>query len=473
MNKEPISTTLEFSICARHLAFSTACVLSVLLLLLPAQAQSNTPNPPSSFQDGFEQGYTMFDDGVGVIHLRQSGSTAEKDYAQGIPASQGRFYARLAVQSWLQNGCDPNAPQGSPGCGINDDQPPAVCTPGAPMVLNSVVCDGPFTEWGLPYGGYDGNFDSGVPIGHGAQTSNDIYLDTSFAAAARTSAGTTDYRFDWDSDLLDANGQFLQDYIFNVATGQTTDLHCASVVGGSGFYVVEASTNSQRPGANAHNPTPPNPPQACLAQSGWYTFQHTFRPDHNNNLEVDMVILDSHKRVVAAWALHPACMGTQATEGLCTAGQPLPFSAVGYNFLGWFPDQEINNLAIDNVQRKSTAADEDEGAGEDKDHNHFQFDNSSSHPENSEMTYNDPSSGMDMQSVNGVSSATYSTGCVNLAGNAVVSGNPGYLYTFTACDLSLLGTGIGTYTINMTGPLGFLYQKSGALTSGYVSIHTP
>jgi hypothetical protein len=30
---------------------------------------------------------------------------------------------------------------------------------------------------------------------------------------------------------------------------------------------------------------------------------------------------------------------------------PLPFSAVGYNFEGSFPDQEINDLAVDNIRK--------------------------------------------------------------------------------------------------------------------------
>lgn len=50
------------------------------------------------FQDSFEQGYTFFDHGVGVVHVRPSGSTVETDYAQGISASDGSFYARLMVQ---------------------------------------------------------------------------------------------------------------------------------------------------------------------------------------------------------------------------------------------------------------------------------------------------------------------------------------------------------------------------------------
>jgi len=294
------------------------------------------PKAPDSYKEGFEQGGLFFDDAVGVVHIRQSGSTAETDYAKGILSSQGKFYARLLVQ---------------PTNNINGDQLGA-CMPGAPESNNSFSCGGPFTEWGLPFGGFDGKFDTGIPIkGDGSETSIDIYLDTSFAAAARATAGATDYRFDWDSDLLDSQNMFLQDYIFNVATGQNGD-SCAPASGG--FYVIEASTNSQRAGANAHNPTPANPPQVCITQSGWYTFTHVFTKDHRNNLEVDMTITAvPGNHVVASWSLHPTCMGTQVSEGLCTTGAPVPFSAVGSNFLGWFPDQEINDLAVDNLSREN------------------------------------------------------------------------------------------------------------------------
>jgi hypothetical protein len=239
------------------------------------------------------------------------------------------------------------------GGGINGDQAGS-CSAGAAEADNSFSCGGPFTEWGLPYGGFDGNFDTGIPIkGNGSMTSIDIYLDTTYAATNNTMANGMDYRFDWDSDLLDSKAMFLQDYIFNVATGSAANGDTCGPRGGGGFFVVEASTNSQRSGANAHNPTPPNPPQACISSSGWYTFTHVFTKDPSNNLEVDMTITTVEgNHLVASWALHPTCMGTQVTEGLCTTGAPLPFSAVGANFLGWFPDQEINDLAIDNVIRQ-------------------------------------------------------------------------------------------------------------------------
>jgi len=333
-------------------------VLMIIFVLSAGVATTAAGNPPAPpiFVENFLLGYRVFDDGVGVLRVRQSGSTVETDYAPGITAPTP-FYARLTVQPWLQIGTPalgvtcPPPPFGSPTsfCGINGDQTNGTCTPGAVTSNNSFSCEGPFTEWGLPFGGFDGAFDTAIPFSKaGATTSIQIYLDTAFAAPARASVGSTDYRFDWDADLLDSKGTYLQDYIFNVATGQNTDA-CAPASGG--FYVIEASTNSQRSGANAHNPTPPNPPQACISASGWYTFVHIFKPDKSKNLEVDMLILDSHAKVVAGWTLHPTCMGSQATENLCTSGGPLPFSAVGGNFLGWFPDQEINDLAITNIVR--------------------------------------------------------------------------------------------------------------------------
>ena len=97
-------------------------------------------------------------------------------------------------------------------------------------------------------------------------------------------------------------------------------------------------------------------PQSCITQSGWYTFTHTFTKDHDGNLEVDMTVAPAQtNHAVGSWTIHPSCLAAQIADGACptdsNATTPLPFSAVGANFLGWFPDQEINNLAIDNAQR--------------------------------------------------------------------------------------------------------------------------
>jgi len=62
---------------------------------------------------------------------------------------------------------------------------------------------------------------------------------------------------------------------------------------------------------------------------------------------------------------------------------------------------------------------------------------------------------------------------VSFSGNAKVNGQPGYQFTFTACDLSALGTGIGNFSISITGPLGFLYQRSSAISGGFVQLNVP
>jgi Nucleotidyl transferase len=82
---------------------------------------------------------------------------------------------------------------------------------------------------------------------------------------------------------------------------------------------------------------------------------HVFTKDRNNNLEVDMKITTGvGNHLVASWTLHLTCMVPQVTEGLCNSGALLPFSAVGANYLGWFPDQETNNLAVDNIVRRTS-----------------------------------------------------------------------------------------------------------------------
>jgi hypothetical protein len=154
-----------------------------------------------------------------------------------------------------------------------------------------------------------------------------------------------DYRFDWDSSLLDSKGNFLQDYVFNVATAVPPE-----VSGCTNGFVIEASYNFQRAGANAHNTT--NPGQLCVTKSGWYTFSHEFSRDPNGNLVVYMWITAlPGNTVIGQWTQHPVCMSTQASEGLCTFNASLPYSAVGYNFEGSFPDQEINDLAVDNIRK--------------------------------------------------------------------------------------------------------------------------
>jgi len=133
---------------------------------------------------------------------------------------------------------------------------------------------------------------------------------------------------------------------------------------------------------------------------------------------------------------------------------------------------DVNGTLVGRGPGKPEDNDRDEGQGEDSDHDKYQFHDSPSRPESSNVSYQDQSQNMKLQSVNGARSVTYNGACVTVIGDALVNEEPGYLLTFAACNLSgPLGIGIGNLSVAVTGPSGVVYQKSTTLTSGYVSIH--
>src|SRR5215210_7060532 len=173
-------------------------------------------------------------------------------------------------------------------------------------------CDGPFTRWG----GYNGGSTTGVPLpAEGYTTQIDIYLDTDWAKAH------PDTRFDFSSAINNESGSFMRDFVFNVGTDSTNG------------FAVSASNNSTRSGAN--------PYQAANRQnigiSGWYTFRHTFHKDSvSGKLAVDMdIIMKASGATMAHWTL---------------IDQDDPISDVGCNRYGWFVNQEIPDLPIDNAR---------------------------------------------------------------------------------------------------------------------------
>jgi len=133
---------------------------------------------------------------------------------------------------------------------------------------------------------------------------------------------------------------------------------------------------------------------------------------------------------------------------------------------------DINGTLVGRGPEQPEDSDRDEGQGEDSDHDKFQFHDSPSRPESSNVSYQDRSRGMKVQSVNGARSVTYNGACVALLTDALVNEEPGYLLAFTACNLpGPLGLGIGNLVVAVTGPAGLLYQKSAVITSGFVTIH--
>jgi hypothetical protein len=128
----------------------------------------------------------------------------------------------------------------------------------------------------------------------------------------------------------------------------------------------------------------------------------------------------------------------------------------------------LNNWVGTGAAHRAPYPDEDRGEGGDDDHDYHQYRCSQSHPDQGQMRYSDKSKKMSVVGVNGVRSITYVGSCVNFAGDAYVNGKPGYVYNFQSCQVP---TAKGNFTISVTGPGGFSYQKAATMTSGYVSIH--
>jgi len=180
-------------------------------------------------------------------------------------------------------------------------------------------CVGPNTRWG----GYNQTF----PVG-GYRTYVSVYLDVAWAATH------ADARFDFSSAINNATGTFLRDFVFNAGTARSIPADP------SGWY-INASTNAFRSGAFPQNtcPAPSTGSNSCRAPlrvttSGWYTFRHTFRAD-SGALAVDMDVLNAGGGTLASWTIYSG-------DAMAT---------VGGNRYGWFANEEIPELPIDNSER--------------------------------------------------------------------------------------------------------------------------
>jgi hypothetical protein len=176
----------------------------------------------------------------------------------------------------------------------------------------AAVGSGAFTR----YGGYSGVFPTG-----GYTTSADIYLDTSLSTPG------TDLRFDWDSAISNTSGTFRRDFVFNVGTN------------GSGGFVMSASNNAGRSGADPANP---GRSPYTISTSGWYTFQHHFYDAGGDVLAVDLSV----RNLGAATPLQTWTL-TDPTDVIGTT--------VGGNQYGWLVNNELP-LALDNVTRSGVTA---------------------------------------------------------------------------------------------------------------------
>jgi hypothetical protein len=166
---------------------------------------------------------------------------------------------------------------------------------------------GPYTD----FGGYSGLFPPG-----GYQTRVDIYLDVTWASTQ------IDQRFDWSSAISNAAGGHRRDFVFNAGTEPTG-------------FVISGGNNATRCGAF---PADPLHMPVHIVASGWYTFEHSFTGVDGGPLAVVMRVINK---------------STAATVGTWILSDPSDIigDTVGGNRYGWFVQNEIDDLAIDNSER--------------------------------------------------------------------------------------------------------------------------
>ena len=175
-----------------------------------------------------------------------------------------------------------------------------------------------FTRWG----GYSKTF----PIG-GYTTTVDIYLDISPPyMTGSLMPYPNDTRFDWSSAVNTPACGHRRDFVFNA--GFYTDT--LGPVGAGPRFVISASNNATRSGANPRNLG--RMPYTIIAE-GWYTFEHTFRDNGSGVLAVDLRIKDAAGVPLFTWTLSDP--------------SDLIGSTVGGNRYGWFVIDEFPFLAFD------------------------------------------------------------------------------------------------------------------------------
>lgn len=388
-------------------------ILPVMALGLAPVMPANAAAPPGPYFNGFEKNldgwFDLSSGNFGHITRQQSGYTNGGGYADGINSAAGHWHARISGDPCFT--------------GSNQD------------------CLGPNTNWG----GYSSTFPPG-----GYRTQVDIYLDVNWAASHN------DVRFDWSSAINDNTGSQRRDWVFNVGTQLT----------GTPHFIIQSSTNAFRSGANPNAPCPsPNtPPNTCrppvyITTSGWYTFRHTFHDDGSGFLEVDFDIfaLDS---------------GAHLMHQTIDSNPYDPMSMVGGNRYGWFANDEIPDLAIDNSLRvglcRRGAGDGDVQDNNSGKHGHVHFNGNECEGGQSggDIEESDQNSGDNFQS-NSVSSATFtqneSSQTMTMIGTGTHNGLP-VAFTLVGVDNGTLGPGLFSLVLSDG------YVLAGSVSNGTVTI---
>ncbi|HTG95112.1 MAG TPA: post-COAP-1 domain-containing protein [Pyrinomonadaceae bacterium] len=311
---------------------------------------------------------------------------------------------------------------------------------------------GAFTRWG----GYSDTF----PVG-GYTTSIDIYLDTQapYGDSTPLTPYPNDTRFDWSSAINNTMCDHRRDFVFNV--GFYTDM---DFPGAGPRFVISASNNATRSGANPRNPSR-NP--ITIADEGWFTFEHRFIGVPGGQLTVVLTVKDSFGVQRGTWTL------TDPSDIIGTT--------VGGNRYGWFVIDEFPFLAFDNsaligfqdfcTLPPSTPGAKITGGGwidvlMGKGTFGLTAKASNSGTPSGNLTYQDH--GVQDRTVKStaITSVTVSGNCAQILGTATVNGAGAIGFQVQVCDNGEPGD-TDTFSIIMSDS----YTAAGTLRGGNIQIH--
>lgn len=308
-----------------------------------------------------------------------------------------------------------------------------------------------FTRWS----GYSRTFPPG-----GYTTTIDIYLDISPPyMTGSLMPYPNDTRFDWSSAINDPSCAHRRDFVFNA--GFYTDIDST---GAGPRFVISASTNATRSGANPRNP---GRMPYTVNLEGWYTLEHRFRDGGGGILAVDLTLRNSAGAPLMMWTL---------SEPSDVIG-----STVGGNRYGWFVINEFPFLAFDNsglagfqdycVPPASTPGAKVTGGGwipwaGDKGTFGLTAKANNTGAASGNLTYHDHALDRNVKST-GITYVVVNGNCADIGGTAKVNNSGAFGFQVRVCDNGEPGQDSDTFSITMSDG----YAASGTLGGGNIQIH--
>ena len=308
-----------------------------------------------------------------------------------------------------------------------------------------------FTQWG----GYGKTF---PPLGY--TTSVDIYLDISppYGSVMTIMPYPNDTRFDWSSAVNTPGCSHRRDFVFNAGFYTDTD-----TTGAGPRFVISASNNATRSGANPKNPG--RMPYTIPAE-GWYTFEHRFRDDGGGVLAVDLTIKNALGIPMMTWTLSDPSDVIGSTVGGNRYGwfviNEFPFLAFDTSALSGF--QDFCTLPPSTAGAKVTAGGWITVVGG---RGTFGLTAKASGTPSGNLTYQDHGILARTVKSTAVTSVTVTGNCAQILGTATVNGAGTFNFDVDVCDINEPGKDTDTFSISMSDG----YTAAGTLSGGNVQIH--